>query len=66
METPVYRREGLGAGDVLEGPAAIEESATTTLVPPGMTATVDAYGNLVVANWPDRAWPIGQTAPTGV
>jgi N-methylhydantoinase A len=65
VDTPTYRRDGLGAGDVLEGPVAIEESATTTLVPPGMTATVDRYGNLVVANWPDRAWPIGQNARTG-
>jgi N-methylhydantoinase A len=47
-ETAVFDRAALGAGAHITGPAAIEESATTTLVPPGMTADVDRLGNIIV------------------
>ncbi|MFC9975995.1 hydantoinase/oxoprolinase family protein [Spirillospora sp. NPDC127200] len=47
-ETPVYRREGLAPGDVLEGPAVIEEYGSTLPLHPGFRARVDGYGNLVV------------------
>ena len=36
------------AGDVVEGPAVIEEFGSTVPVPPGFTVRVDAYGNLVI------------------
>ncbi len=48
VEAVVYQRSGLGAGDEIDGPAAIEEVATTTIVPPGMRATVDRLGNIIV------------------
>jgi N-methylhydantoinase A len=47
-EAAVFDRGALGPGAEIDGPAAIEETATTTLVPPGMSATVDRYGNVIV------------------
>ena len=40
MRTPVLDRNGLAIGDGVDGPAIIEESTTTTLVPPGWRAAV--------------------------
>ncbi|WP_067478052.1 hydantoinase/oxoprolinase family protein [Actinomadura hibisca] len=47
-ETPIYRREKLAPGDVLEGPAVIEEYGSTLPLHPGFRARVDGHGNLVV------------------
>jgi N-methylhydantoinase A len=44
--TPVYVRTGLMAGNRLEGPALIEEHASTTVIEPGDRCTVDEFGNL--------------------
>ena len=46
VATPVYARAGLGAGAALDGPAVIEEAASTTLLLPGDGLEVDGYGNL--------------------
>jgi N-methylhydantoinase A len=46
--TSVWRRDALAAGNVIEGPAVVEESASTTLVPPGARLAVDEAGNLVL------------------
>jgi N-methylhydantoinase A len=46
--TPVYRRDSIGAGERLTGPAVVEEQTSTTLVPPEAKAEVDGYGNLLV------------------
>ncbi len=46
--TPVYRRDALLAGNRLTGPALIEEYASTTLLMPGDTSVVDAFGNLAI------------------
>ena len=48
METPTYNRPDLGPGDVVAGPAIIEEFGSTVPVHPGFAATVDAYGNLLL------------------
>ncbi len=40
VETPVYRRDQLGAAWSAAGPAIIEEAASTTVVPPGWRARV--------------------------
>jgi N-methylhydantoinase A len=45
---PVLSRGALHAGDVLDGPAVIEEEGSTTLVEDGDRATVDRYGHLVI------------------
>ena len=42
--TPVYRRETLSPGQELRGPAVIEEVDSTTLLHPGDTLAVDAFG----------------------
>jgi N-methylhydantoinase A len=47
-EVTVYDRNRLGSDAVLDGPAAIEETATTTIVPPGQRVTVDHLGNLII------------------
>lgn len=49
VRSRIYRREGLAAGDAMAGPAMITEYTSATLVPPGATAAVDAFGNLVIA-----------------
>lgn len=48
-ETPIYDRAKLGSGAEIEGPAVIEQTDTTVLVPPGAKATVDRYNNIVIA-----------------
>lgn len=48
VETPVYDRYALLAGEDFAGPAIIEEDEATTVVPPGDRVSVDAAGNLVV------------------
>lgn len=45
---PVVDRTRLRWGNVVLGPAVIEELDATTLVHPGFQATVDQYGNLLV------------------
>ena len=49
VETPVYARVQLGAGDTLDGPAIVEESGSTTVVFPGLTVRVDEFGNLILS-----------------
>ena len=48
IDTPVYDREALRPGNRLDGPAIVEQMDTTTVVPPGMTARVDRYLNLIL------------------
>ncbi len=49
LDTGLWRREHLCAGQVLEGPAIVEEMSATTVVHPGQTLRVDPLGNLVIA-----------------
>ncbi len=48
MDTPTYDRLDLAPGDVVTGPAIIEEFGSTVPVHPGFAGTVDAYGNLLL------------------
>jgi len=48
VDTPVYARGKLPPGEAVVGPAAIEESGTTTIVPPGSAAFADSHGNLIL------------------
>jgi N-methylhydantoinase A len=48
-DATTVRREDLGRGAAVEGPAVISEQTATTVLPPGCWATVDAYGTLVVS-----------------
>jgi N-methylhydantoinase A len=47
-ETPIYWRPDLPAGFVLKGPAIIEQIDSTTVVPPGFTAAVDPWLNIIL------------------
>jgi N-methylhydantoinase A len=49
VPTRTFARGALVAGNRIKGPALIEEHASTTVLTPGDTATVDAWGNLVIA-----------------
>ena len=48
LPCPVYDRETLGRGPVIEGPALVQEAGSTTLVPPGFRAQVGRVGELVL------------------
>jgi N-methylhydantoinase A len=48
VDTPIYQRSALGAGDTVTGPAVIEEYGSTVPLHPGFTARLDEWGNLVV------------------
>jgi N-methylhydantoinase A len=41
-------RELLCPGNVVQGPALVAEYSTTTVVPPGVRAEIDGFGNLVM------------------
>jgi N-methylhydantoinase A len=47
-DTPVHARDSLAAGTRIDGPALIEEYASTTVMLPGDRLTVDTFGNLVI------------------
>ncbi|MGK6311460.1 hydantoinase/oxoprolinase family protein [Neorhizobium sp. DT-125] len=44
----IYDRLRLTPGNIVEGPAIIDQMDTTTVVPAGMTARVDAFLNLIM------------------
>ena len=48
VDTPTYNRPDLAPGDVVSGPAIIEEFGSTVPVHPGFAATVDPHGNLLI------------------
>ncbi len=48
QEAAIYQRSRLGAGDVVTGPAVVQEFGATVPVFPGYTATVDRFGNLLL------------------
>jgi N-methylhydantoinase A/oxoprolinase/acetone carboxylase beta subunit len=46
--TRFVERSNLLAGNVIYGPVVIEQTDTTTILPPNATAIVDTWGNLIV------------------
>lgn len=48
VETPCYNADQLRHGNVITGPAIIEETKTTLVVPQGAKLTVDAYENYII------------------
>lgn len=48
LETPIYRRDRLLAGDAFDGPVIVEEPAANTVVFPGQKVEIDALGCIVV------------------
>ena len=49
VPTRYYDRAALRAGNRLEGPAIVHQYDSTTVIPPGLAATIDGYGNIVIA-----------------
>ena len=49
----IYRRDGLGWGSVVRGPAIVEQLDSTTLILPGQRAETDEFGNLMIT-WENR------------
>jgi N-methylhydantoinase A len=54
LEAAVFDRTQLLQGNVIHGPSIIEEMASTTVVEPGDTVTVNAFGHLVMQLGGDR------------
>jgi len=48
IDCPVLDRYALAPGMSVAGPAIVEERESTTVLPPGTTASVDDYANLIV------------------
>jgi N-methylhydantoinase A len=48
-ESPVYDGDRLGAGHRIDGPAIVEEAATTVVVPPSYVCTVDKIKNYILS-----------------
>jgi N-methylhydantoinase A/oxoprolinase/acetone carboxylase beta subunit len=48
VKTSIYDRSRLLLGAKIKGPAVVEESNSTTVIPPGAIGEVDAYGSIVI------------------
>jgi N-methylhydantoinase A len=48
VETPIYQRDQLSAGEQFAGPAIIEQLDATTVIDPGDRAHVDSSGNVII------------------
>jgi N-methylhydantoinase A len=48
LAVPAYDRAALRPGQAITGPAIVRQLDATTLLPPGWTALVDAYRNLIL------------------
>jgi N-methylhydantoinase A len=49
MDTEIYDRTHLRAGDLIDGPAVVQEFGSTVPVFPGFRAEVDRFGNLRIS-----------------
>jgi N-methylhydantoinase A/oxoprolinase/acetone carboxylase beta subunit len=50
VPTRFYERSALKAGNRLTGPAIVNQYDSTTVIPPGISAHVDRFGNIVIAS----------------
>ena len=48
VETPIYLRDEIAIGEVISGPAIIEQYDTNTVLTPGWRGTQEPSGNLVL------------------
>jgi len=48
VNCPVHDRYSLGSGDIIHGPAIIEERESTIVLIPGSSAVADKYSNIMV------------------
>jgi N-methylhydantoinase A len=68
VPTQIYARSDLRPGQVLAGPALVEESTSTTVIAPGWTGALDPYGNLLITPADEASQPSltnGHRARTG-
>ena len=59
--TPVYDRDALTPGVIIDGPTVIREAVATTIVEPGWRASFTERGDLVL----ERVVPLARTAAIG-
>ena len=55
-EFRVYQRDDLRPGDAIDGPAAVEEPGTTTIIDAGDTLSVEDHGCLITNARGDGGW----------
>jgi N-methylhydantoinase A/oxoprolinase/acetone carboxylase beta subunit len=48
VDATVYERDSIAVGGVLTGPAIVEQFDATTIIPPGWSASVDGFRNLIL------------------
>lgn len=60
QDTPVYDGSAMGAGDVVQGPAVIEEVTTTIVIEPGWTVNLHESGVYMLTADDAVAKPIAQ------
>lgn len=48
LDTNIYERDEIQPGQSIGGPCLIEETTSTTVIPPGWSGRMDAFGNIVV------------------
>ncbi|QTD40891.1 hydantoinase/oxoprolinase family protein [Sporosarcina sp. Te-1] len=48
IKTPIYDRELLPTGQVIDGPLIVEEKAAVTIIEKGQSLYADIYGNLII------------------
>ncbi|OAK51700.1 hydantoinase/oxoprolinase family protein [Rhodococcoides kyotonense] len=53
VDTTVFDRARLGAGDTIDGPAVIEEFSSTVPIHPGFSARIDTHGNIRISKTSD-------------
>ncbi len=66
VSAALYQRPALGPGCRLEGPAAIGEDQTTTIVPGGFTVGVNGRGDLVLERDAAGARPTAGATASGI
>jgi N-methylhydantoinase A/oxoprolinase/acetone carboxylase beta subunit len=49
VETRFYDRAALVPGNRLVGPAIVNQYDSTTVIPPGLSAQIDGFGNILIA-----------------
>jgi N-methylhydantoinase A/oxoprolinase/acetone carboxylase beta subunit len=65
VPTRYYDRSALKAGNRLDGPAIVNQYDSTTVIPPGLTARVDRFGNVVIDTvLAAREQPVGEAVTT--
>jgi N-methylhydantoinase A len=48
VDTKSYDREKLSPGMEMAGPAIIEEVSASSVIYPGMKASIDVYGDIII------------------